>query len=100
MSASLRPKDLISTPADIAIALNGISHIATPDLARDLSPELIKMLTHSHANIRKRGVLALYKLMVRYPDIEQHAIDRMKDKLEDPEPSEGILAYPCQLVLM
>lgn len=82
-------QDLTSTPPDIAVTLNGISHIATSDLARDISPEMIKMLTHSQASIRKRAVIALYKLMLKYPEIVPQSLERMKDKLDDPDPGEN-----------
>jgi hypothetical protein len=77
---------MTSTPADISVALNGLSHIITPDLARDLSPELITMLTHSRAQIRKRALLALYKAMVKYPEVLRQGVAKLKDKLDDPDP--------------
>ncbi|KAJ3713758.1 adaptin N terminal region-domain-containing protein [Lentinula guzmanii] len=101
LTTNLLKKDLTSSPADIAVTLNGISHILTPDLARDLSPELIKMLTHSRPEIRKRAVLALFKLVKRYPEVSQQVISRLKDKLEDPDP--GVIAATvnvlCELTL-
>lgn len=79
-------QDLSSTPGDIAVTLNGISHIVTPDLARDLSPELIAMLNHSRAHIRKRAILAVYKIFVKYPEASQNGMGRLREKLEDPDP--------------
>lgn len=70
----------------MAITLNGLSHIVTPDLARDLTPELIAMLNHSRPHIRKRAILAMYKVIVQYPDALGHSITRLKEKLEDPDP--------------
>ncbi|KAG7099933.1 hypothetical protein E1B28_001726 [Marasmius oreades] len=90
LTTNLLKKDLMSNPADIGITLNGISNIVTPDLARDLSPELIRMMNHSHPQIRKRTVLALYRVIEKYPEVLQHAISRMKEKLEDPDP--GVVA--------
>ncbi|KAK0466157.1 adaptin N terminal region-domain-containing protein [Desarmillaria tabescens] len=87
LTTNLLKKDLISTPADIAVTLNGISHIATPDLARDLAPELIKMLSHSRPNIRKRAVVALFKAMLKYPEISTQGISKLKERLEDADPS-------------
>ncbi|KAJ3769716.1 hypothetical protein FB446DRAFT_648188 [Lentinula raphanica] len=52
----------------------------TPDLARGLSPELIKMLTYPHLEIRKR-VLALFKLVKRYPEVSQQVISRLQDRI-------------------
>ena len=78
-------QDLTSTPADVAVTLNGVSHIATPELSRDLAPELIAMLTHSRPQIRKRAVLVMYKVLQQYPAAAQTALPRLKDRLEDPD---------------
>ncbi|KAF7303117.1 AP-3 complex subunit delta [Mycena kentingensis (nom. inval.)] len=90
LTTNLLKKDLTSNPTDIAVTLNGLSHIVTPDLARDLSSELMTMLTHSRAHIRKRAILALYKVMVRYPEALGPGIARLREKLDDPDP--GVIA--------
>jgi AP-3 complex subunit delta len=82
---------LSATPFDVAVTLNGISHIVTPDLARDLSPDLIAMLNHSRAHIRKRAVLALYKVIVKYPEALGHSTTRLREKLEDVDPGNSLL---------
>lgn len=83
------------------MTLNGFSHIVTPDLARDLGPDVIKMLTHSRAQIRKRAVLALYKVLIKYPELTQHAMVRLKERLDDPDSSTHQLSYaPCRLTSM
>ncbi|GLB43563.1 putative part of the AP-3 complex, an adaptor-related complex which is not clathrin-associated [Lyophyllum shimeji] len=90
LTTNLLKKDLASTPADIAVTLNGVANFVTPDLARDLSPELIAMLNHSRPHIRKRAILALYKVLVKYPETSKHARTRLEEKLEDPDP--GVVA--------
>ncbi|KAI5116434.1 hypothetical protein M0805_000213 [Coniferiporia weirii] len=86
LTTNLLKKDLTSSkPADVAVALNGLSHIVTPDLARDLSRDLIGMLTHSRPAIRKRAVLALYKVFMKYPDAIEYGMERLKERLEDPD---------------
>ena len=77
-------------PADVAITLDGLSHIVTPELARDLSPELIAMLNHSRAHIRKRAILTLYKLLVKHPEAICHARVRLEEKLNDSDPGEQL----------
>lgn len=79
-------QDLSSSPADVAVTLDGLSHIVTPELARDLSPELIAMLNHSRPHIRKRALLALYKVIVKNPEILHAARSRLEEKLVDPDP--------------
>lgn len=65
------------------MTLNGLSHIVTPDLARDISHDLIAMLNHSRAVVRKRAVIALYKVFVKYPEVIPYGITRLKEKLND-----------------
>ncbi|KAH0591305.1 AP-3 complex subunit delta-1 [Termitomyces sp. J132] len=90
LTTNLLKKDLGSTPTDVAVTLNGLAHFVTPDLARDLSPEIIAMLNHSRPNIRKRAILALYKVLMKYPETATHARTRLEEKLEDPDP--GVVA--------
>ncbi|KAG8807243.1 AP-3 complex subunit delta, partial [Serendipita sp. 399] len=87
LTTNLLKKDLSSTPADVALALNGLSHFVTPDLARDLTQELNAMLNHSRAHIRKRVVLALFKVIQQHPDALPYCLPRLKEKLEDPDAS-------------
>lgn len=62
----------------------------TAELARDLAPELIAMLNHSRPHIRKRAILALYKLLMKHPEAIPLARPRLEEKLEDPDPGK-----PC-----
>ncbi|KAF8913207.1 Adaptor protein complex AP-3 delta subunit [Gymnopilus junonius] len=87
LTTNLLKKDLSSTPADIAISLDGLSHIVTPELARDLTPELVAMLNHSRPSIRKRAILALYKMLLKYPEAITQARSRLGEKLDDSDPS-------------
>ncbi|KAI9570124.1 adaptin N terminal region-domain-containing protein [Boletus coccyginus] len=83
LTTNLLKKDLTSSPADVAVTLNGLSDFVTADLARDLSPELIAMLNHSRPHIRKRAVLTLYCVCEKYPDVLRQSITRMQEKLDD-----------------
>ncbi|OCH95738.1 Adaptor protein complex AP-3 delta subunit, partial [Obba rivulosa] len=100
LTTNLLKKDLSSKPEDVAVALNGLSHIVTPDLGRDLSQEITAMLNHSRAHIRKRAVLALFKVFIRYPEAIPQGMPRLREKLEDPDP--GVVAATvnvlCELV--
>ncbi|KAG2365496.1 adaptin N terminal region-domain-containing protein [Suillus spraguei] len=86
LTTNLLKKDLSSTPADVAVTLNGVSSIMTADLARDLGPELVGMLNHSRPHIRKRAVAAMYRVFQKYPDALHHGIGRLQEKLEDSDP--------------
>ncbi|RPD64688.1 Adaptor protein complex AP-3 delta subunit [Lentinus tigrinus ALCF2SS1-7] len=90
LTTNLLKKDLGSRPEEVAIALNGLSHIVTPELARDLSPEIVATLNHSRPHIRKRAVLAMYKVLTKYPEILPQSMNRLRDKLDDSDP--GVVA--------
>lgn len=47
------------------------------------------MLTHSRAHIRKRAVLALFKVLTQYPDLTASAMTRLRERLDDPDPGES-----------
>lgn len=79
-------QDLTSSPNDTAISLNGLSHTISPDLARDLSHDVVTMLNHSKPHIRKRAVIAVYKTLVKYPEATPFALTRLKERLEDQDP--------------
>lgn len=79
-------QDLTSTPGDVAVGLNGLSHFVTADLGRDLSSDLIVTLNHSRPQIRKRAVAAVYKMLVKYPQASPYALPRLREKLDDPDP--------------
>ncbi|KAN0065221.1 AP-3 complex subunit delta [Thecaphora frezii] len=86
LATNMIKKDLHSTqPLDIAVALNGLSHIVTPDLSRHLGPDAIALLTHSRPLIRKKALLVLYSMIIKCPEMLGQAWDRLRDKLDDPD---------------
>ncbi|RUS21844.1 adaptin N terminal region-domain-containing protein [Endogone sp. FLAS-F59071] len=88
LTTNLIKKDLgSSNPLDIGITINGLSHILTPDLARDLCQDLVSMLNHSRPYIRKKVVLVLYKVFLKFPEGLRLSFPRLKERLEDPDPS-------------
>ncbi|KAJ8656449.1 hypothetical protein O0I10_007772 [Lichtheimia ornata] len=100
LTTNLIKKDLASpSPLDIGIAINGLSHIVTPDLARDLCQDLVSMLNHSRPYIRKKVVLVLYKVFLRFPEALRLSFPRLREKLEDPDPSvvSATVSVICEL---
>merc|ERR1719466_105800 len=84
---NLVKKDLLSTNLfDVGVALSGLSCFVTKDLARDLANDVMSLLTSSKPYLRKKGVLLLYKVFLRYPEALRPAFPRLKEKLEDPDP--------------
>ncbi|KIH53997.1 adaptin region, partial [Ancylostoma duodenale] len=71
---------------DSGVALGGLSCFVTPDLARDLASDIVNLLSSSRPYTRKRAVLLLYKIFLKYPEALRPTFPRLKDKLEDPDP--------------
>ncbi|GJJ13138.1 hypothetical protein Clacol_007388 [Clathrus columnatus] len=92
LTTNLLKKDLSTTPSEIAITLNGLSQISNHDISRDLAPDIVSMLNHSRAHVRKRAILTFYSLSRRYPEILERGFSRLKEKLDDPDP--GISPSP------
>ncbi|KAJ7515731.1 hypothetical protein O6H91_22G025400 [Diphasiastrum complanatum] len=81
---NLLRKDLGSkNEYEAGLALDCLSRIATPDLARDLTPEVFTMLTSSRLYVRKKATLVLLKVFSKYPDAIRIAFKRLVEKLED-----------------
>ncbi|KAG7456877.1 hypothetical protein MATL_G00240590 [Megalops atlanticus] len=80
-------KDL-SSPSqyDTGVALTGLSCFVTPDLARDLANDIVTLMSHTKPYIRKKAVLIMYKVFLKYPESLRPAFPRLKEKLEDPDP--------------
>eukprot|EP00727_Mastigamoeba_balamuthi_P006954 m51a1_g288 Adaptor protein complex 3 (AP-3), delta subunit (1226) ;mRNA; f:332502-337407 len=72
---------------DAGLALGTLSTVCTPDLARDLAADVVTLLAHSKPYIRKRAVLALYRIFVRFPDSLRPSFPRLRDRLTDADPS-------------
>ncbi|XP_053559053.1 AP-3 complex subunit delta-1 isoform X2 [Bombina bombina] len=80
-------KDLSSpTQYDTGVALTGLSCFVTPDLARDLANDIMTLMSHTKPYIRKKSVLIMYKVFLKYPESLRPAFPRLKEKLEDPDP--------------
>ncbi|KAF8453948.1 adaptin N terminal region-domain-containing protein [Terfezia claveryi] len=88
LATNLLKKDLSSSsPYDISLAINGLSHIVSPSLARDLSPELITKMNHSNPYIRKKAILVMYKCFLQSPELLRTAWPRLREGLNDGDPS-------------
>ncbi|KAJ5070620.1 ap-3 complex subunit delta-1 [Anaeramoeba ignava] len=68
---------------DAALALNCFSCIGTVDLARNLVSDVVTMTTSSKPYIRKRAILTLYKIFVKYPDALRPVFPRLRERLDD-----------------
>jgi AP-3 complex subunit delta-1 len=70
---------------EVGLAINCLANIVTRDLARDLIGDVVSLIAHSKPYVRKKAVLSLYKLYLRYPQALRLTFERLKDKLDDAE---------------
>jgi len=98
----------------------GLSDIVTPALARDVYADVATLTTHSrahvrvlpgrptrrspslilsaavHLQVRKRAVLALFRIFERYPDAMRMGFSRLRDRLEDDDP--GVVSATVNVI--
>ncbi|CAO1629541.1 unnamed protein product [Parajaminaea phylloscopi] len=97
LATNLVKKDLHSAnPLEVAVALNGLSHIVTPDLAQHLCGDIIGMMNHSRPAIRKRAVLVLYSIIQKYPEALDQSWHRLQEKLEDSD--QGVVSATVNII--
>ncbi|KAF2657352.1 Adaptor protein complex AP-3 delta subunit [Lophiostoma macrostomum CBS 122681] len=95
-------KDISSpTPTVISLPLGAIPHVINPSMANSLLTDLLPRLTHSHASIRKKTVVTLYRLALVYPETLRPAWPKIKERLqddnEDPSVTAAIVNVVCEL---
>jgi AP-3 complex subunit delta-1 len=95
-------KDISSpTPAVISLPLVAIPHVINPSMASSVLSDLLPRLTHSHAAIRKKTVVTLYRLALVYPETLRPAWPKIKERLvddsEDPTVTAAIVNVICEL---
>ncbi|ODV78438.1 Adaptor protein complex AP-3 delta subunit [Suhomyces tanzawaensis NRRL Y-17324] len=79
-------KDLNSTNhIEIGLALSGIATIVTPNLSKDINDDVVIKLSHSSPYIRKKAILAMFKIFLQYPESLKMNFDKVIDKLDDPD---------------
>lgn len=81
---------------EAGLAINALANVINTDLARDLAPDLVTMLTSNRPYIRKKAVLVLYKVFLKYPEALRPSFNRLKEKLEDQDP--GVVSAAVNVV--
>ncbi|KAI5960447.1 apl5 [Candida pseudojiufengensis] len=77
-------KDLNSSqPVEVGLALSGVATIVTPTLSKDINDDILMKLNHSKPYIRKKAILALYKIFLQYPDSLRMNFHKVIEKLDD-----------------
>uniref|UniRef100_A0A7S1ZTK9 Clathrin/coatomer adaptor adaptin-like N-terminal domain-containing protein n=1 Tax=Ditylum brightwellii TaxID=49249 RepID=A0A7S1ZTK9_9STRA len=72
---------------EAGLAINCLSNIVTEDLARELLPDLTNLTSHPQPYLRKKALLCLFKLFVKYPQGLRLTFSRVQQCLDDTHPS-------------
>ncbi|KAL1836075.1 hypothetical protein VTJ49DRAFT_5610 [Mycothermus thermophilus] len=99
MATNLLKKDVAaSLPTIIALPISALPHIVTPSLAMSLLGDLLPRLSHSHAAIRKKTVVTLYRLALVYPEALRASWPKIKERLMDPDEDPSVTAAIVNVV--
>ncbi|KAJ1437910.1 Clathrin/coatomer adaptor, adaptin-like, N-terminal [Sesbania bispinosa] len=93
-------KDLSSNNHfEVCLALHCLSTIATLDLARDLTPEVFKLLSVSRVFVRKKAIAVVLRVFDKYPDAVRVCFKRLVENLEssDPQVVTAVIGVFCEL---
>ncbi|KAK0670812.1 adaptin N terminal region-domain-containing protein [Cercophora samala] len=100
MATNLLKKDLASShPTTITLPIAALPHLVTPSLALSLLGDLLPRLTHSHASIKKKTVVTLYRLALVYPEALRAAWPKIKERLMDKDEDPSVTAAIVNVVV-
>ena len=72
---------------EIGCSINSLANVANKELARDCIGDIVNLINHPRPYVRKKAVLALYKLYIKFPQGLRLTFDKLSEKLDDPETS-------------
>jgi AP-3 complex subunit delta-1 len=73
---------------EAGLAINCLANIVTEDLARELLPDVTDLISHAQPYLRKKALLCLFKIFVKYPQALRLTFGRIQQTLtQDPHPS-------------
>ncbi|RWR94812.1 AP-3 complex subunit delta [Cinnamomum micranthum f. kanehirae] len=81
-------KDLNSpNPFESSLPLEFLSVAATPDLARELTPEIFTLLSSTKTHVKKRAISVIHTFFNLYPDSVRVAFKRLVENLDGSDPT-------------
>ncbi|PLB54308.1 Adaptor protein complex AP-3 delta subunit [Aspergillus steynii IBT 23096] len=99
LATNLLKKDLASSNiSNMALPLIALPNIITPSLAMSLLPDVLSRLSHSHAVVRKKAIVCLYRLALVYPEALKLAWPKLKDRLTDDEEETSVTTAVINVV--
>jgi len=72
---------------EAGLAINCTSNIVTTELAQDLLRELTNLMTHPQPYLRKKAILCLFKLFIKYPQGLRLTFAKLQQCLGDANPA-------------
>lgn len=72
---------------EAGLAINCVSNIVTVELAQDLLPELTNLTSHPQPYLRKKAILCLFRLFVKYPQGLRLTFAKIQQCLSDSNPA-------------
>lgn len=93
-------QDLLSPHIPLPpLPLTALPHLlaSSPSLSHTLHADLLHLLTHSSARIRKRAVLCLLPCWEAFPDGLREGFPRLRDKLQDED--QGVVGATVGVVM-
>ncbi|KAL2482056.1 AP-3 complex subunit delta [Forsythia ovata] len=82
LTHQLRKDFSSSNPHDVSLALSTLSSISTPDLSRDLTPDLFTLLNSSKNFVKKKAIAAILRVFEQYPEAVRVCFKRIVENLE------------------
>lgn len=84
---------------EVSLALECLSVICTPDLARDLTPDVFTLLSSSKTLVRKKAISTVLRVFIEYPDAVRVCFKRLVENLEssDVQTVSTVIGVFCEL---
>ncbi|XP_077981677.1 AP-3 complex subunit delta-1-like isoform X2 [Glandiceps talaboti] len=87
LTTNMIRKDINSASQyEAGVAMNGLASFISADLGRDLANDVMTLMASTRPYVRKKAVLIMYKIFLKFPEALRPAFPRLKEKLEDPDP--------------
>lgn len=67
----------------VGLALNALGNICSADMARDLAPDVDKLLRSGNPFVRKKAALASIRVLKKVPELVEDFVDRANSLLND-----------------
>lgn len=86
---------------DVSLALSTLCSICNPDLSRDLTPELFKLLSTSKFFVRKKAFAVTLKVFEQYPDAVRVCFKRVVENLDSTDMGvlSAVVGLFCELTV-